>query len=170
MSLVFPRAALAASLLYAALLFSPVASLAMDGVMLGSLTITNAFARAMPPNAPTAGGFVTITNHGVADDRLVSASSPRAPEVQLHEMSIDANNVMVMRQLPDGIAIPAGATVELTPGGLHLMFIHPVPGFKLGETVAVTLHFETAGDVTLKLPVAGLGATEMPMDMNMKAN
>lgn len=135
-------------------------------VTLGDLVLSDAYTRAMPPSAPTGGGFVTITNNGTESDRLVSVSSPAAKVVQIHQMSME-NNVMVMRQMKDGVEIPAGATVSLAPGGIHIMFINPSAPFVQGQAVEVTLHFEKAGDVTLHLPVAALGATEMPaMKMN----
>lgn len=123
----------------------------------GDLTLSEAFTRATLPNAPTAGGYVTIANGGSDDDRLVSASSPVAGEVQIHEMSV-IDDVMQMRELEEGIAIPAGETVALSPGGLHLMFIGLSEGFAEGETVPVTLTFEHAGDVEIALPVRALGA------------
>ncbi len=65
-------------------------------------------------------------------------------------------DVMKMRQLNDGIAIPSGETVELKPGGLHLMFFKVAEPFKEGATVNVTLTFEKAGAVDVVLPVASV--------------
>ncbi|MCB1517931.1 MAG: copper chaperone PCu(A)C [Hyphomicrobiaceae bacterium] len=137
-----------------------------EPIMLGDLELTNAFTRAMPPNAPAGGGFVTITNHGTTDDRLVSASSNVGGVVEIHEMKI-VDDVMKMQSLPDGLVIPAGQTVELKPGGYHIMFINVDKPFAEGEMVPVTLTFENAGSVDLMLPVAPLGAMAMPgMNMN----
>lgn len=125
-------------------------------VMVGDLELSGAFTRAMPPAAKAGGGFLNITNKGVEDDVLVSATSPNAPVVQLHEMKVE-NDVMKMREKEDGIAIPAGETVELAPGGLHIMFMQVEIPFVEGEMVAVTLQFEKAGSVEVMLPVGGLG-------------
>jgi copper(I)-binding protein len=84
-------------------------------VTVGQLTISGAFARATLPNAPVAGGFLTIVNAGNEADRLIAASTPVAGESQLHEMKMEGD-VMKMAQLPDGIEVPAGATVTLAPG------------------------------------------------------
>jgi copper(I)-binding protein len=96
-----------------------------------------------------------IENKGTAD-QLVSASSPVAGEVQLHEMSMDGN-VMKMRQVKD-IAVPANGAVELKPGGYHLMFLNLKGPFNAGQTVPVKLKFAKAGEVEVKLPVNAVGA------------
>ena len=126
-------------------------------VTLGDLTLTGAFTRATLPNAPVAGGFLTIANAGAEADRLVAVSVDFAKEGQIHEMAMEGD-VMKMRQLPDGLVIPAGETVTLEPGGYHLMFMGLSRALVEGETVPVTLTFEKAGDVTIDLPVAGAAA------------
>ncbi|ARO30310.1 GLE1 domain-containing protein [Rhizobium sp. NXC14] len=123
-----------------------------DTVKAGDLEISGAFAKAMLPGQPVGGGFFTVKNNGKMDDRLLSISSPAAGEVQIHEMATK-DNVMRMRQLKDGIAIAAGETVKLEPGGLHLMFQKVKTPFKQGDTVPVTLSFEKAGKVDLVLQV-----------------
>ena len=82
----------------------------------GSLTLTEGFAFATLPNQPVAGGFMTIANTGEADDRLVAATSDIAAVMQIHTMAMDGD-VMVMREMPDGLPLPAGETVVLQPGG-----------------------------------------------------
>lgn len=69
-------------------------------------------------------------------------------------------DVMKMRQLADGIAVPAGATVTLAPGGLHLMFMRLNGPLVEGQSVGVTLDFEKAGAVALEMPVLASGAAE----------
>ena len=103
-----------------------------------------------------AGGFLKIDNKGNAD-QLIGASSPAAGEVQLHEMAMDGN-VMKMRQIKD-IPIPADASVELKPGGYHLMFINLKGPFVAGQTVPVKLKFAKAGEMELKLPVNAVGSS-----------
>ncbi|MBU3545755.1 copper chaperone PCu(A)C [Polynucleobacter sp. MWH-Jannik1A5] len=120
----------------------------------GSVQIENAYTRATVPGQQAAGGFMKIENKGAAD-QLVSASSPVAGEVQLHEMAMDGN-VMKMRQVKD-IAVPAGGAVELKPGGLHLMFMNIKAPLTAGETVPVKLKFAKAGEVEVKMPVNAMG-------------
>lgn len=118
----------------------------------GDLEVSAGFVKAMLPGQPVGGGYLTIHNKGAAADRLLSVTSPDAGKVEIHEMSMD-NNVMKMRELKDGIAVPAGATITLAPNGLHLMFRQVKTPFKKGTTVSVTLKFEKAGSVDLTLPV-----------------
>lgn len=125
---------------------------------LGSLEIGHPWARATPPTAPTGGGFLTVTNTGTASDRLVSASSPAAGAVQIHEMKMEGN-VMRMRELEGGLEIAPGATVTLAPGNLHLMMMGLKAPFKQGEKVPLTLVFEKAGKIDVELVVVPIGAT-----------
>ena len=87
---------------------------------------------------------MTIVNRGSGDDHLVSASSPLAAEVQLHTMSMDGG-VMRMRQVTDGIGIPAKGSVELRPGSFHIMFMGLKRQLRQGERFPVILRFQRAG-------------------------
>lgn len=134
------------------------ASHAHDEVALGDLVISGAFTRATLPNAPVAGGFLTITNTGAAPDRLIGAKADIAKETQIHEMAMEGD-VMKMRQLTDGIVIPAGETVTLAPGGLHIMFMGLNSAIGEGDAVPVILTFENAGTVTIELTAGGTAAS-----------
>jgi copper(I)-binding protein len=95
-----------------------------------------------------------IENKGAAD-QLISASSPASGEVQLHEMAMEGN-VMKMRQVKE-LIVPAGGSVELKPGGLHLMLINIKAPLTAGETVPVKLKFAKAGEVEVKMLVNAMG-------------
>ena len=139
-------------------LLLPVAAIAEPGAgqaVQGDITISGGFTRAMLPNQPVGGGYLTIRNAG-GDDRLLGVATPLARKGELHEMSMNGE-VMSMRPLPDGFAVPAGGTVALMPGGLHMMFTGVTKPFKTGDTVPVTLSFEKAGTVEVALPVLGVG-------------
>jgi periplasmic copper chaperone A len=124
----------------------------------GPIKIENAYTRATAPGQQVAGGFMKIENRGAAD-QLISASSPAAGEVQLHEMAMEGN-VMKMRQLKD-IPVPASGAVELKPGGLHLMLMNIKTPLAAGETVPVKLKFAKAGEVEVKFPVNAMGGGAM---------
>jgi len=126
-------------------------------VTTNAIKVENAYTRATVPGQQVAGGFMKIENKGASVDQLISASSPAAGEVQLHEMAMEGN-VMKMRQVKD-IAVPAGGTVELKPGGYHLMFMGLKGPFAAGETVPVKLKFAKAGELEVKLPVNSMGNT-----------
>lgn len=122
-----------------------------------ALVLDQAWARATPPSAPVAGGFVTIRNTAKRADRLLSATSPDAKTVEIHEMSMD-NGVMRMRRIDDGLPIAPKGTLELKPGGYHLMFIGPKHPFVQGETVTATLRFEQAGTREVRFEVRAMGS------------
>lgn len=124
----------------------------------GSLTIETPWSRATPGGAKVAGGYLRITNHGSAADRLVGGSSTVAERFEIHEMSV-TDGVMRMRPLKDGLEIAPGATVELKPGGYHVMFLDLNRPLKEGETVKGTLVFEKAGTVEIEYGVAPIGAS-----------
>ena len=127
----FKRAAVGA--LFAVVAFAAPA-FAQD-VTVGSLTLTNLWARATPPKAPTGAGYLTITNKGSEQDTLIAVSTPVAETSELHIMEVK-NGIMTMHPVEGGIKIPAGGTVTLAPGGYHLMFIKLKHDLKQGETAA----------------------------------
>src|SRR5690606_18465483 len=88
----------------------------------GTVEVDLPWSREVPAEAPVAGGFLTIHNRGSADDRLVTVRTDAAERVEIHETRREGDMVR-MRALPDGLPLPAGDTVELRPGGYHLMFI-----------------------------------------------
>lgn len=118
-----------------------------------SLAFDKAWVRATPPNAKVAGGFVEIRNSGKSADRLLSASSDAAERVEIHEMKM-SGELMQMRQLTEGLVIPAGQSVQLKPGSTHLMLIAPKRAIAEGQKVAITLVFEKAGQQTLEFTAA----------------
>ena len=143
----------------AALVFVSV-SVSAEDIVKGDLTISKTWTRATPPKARNGGGFAEIKNTGSKADRLIAAASPAAKKVELHEMTV-TDGIMKMREMEDGIDVPAGETVALKPGGLHIMFMGLNEPFKEGGTVPVVLTFEKAGDVEIVLDVNKMGAKGM---------
>lgn len=130
---------------------------AASEVTLGDLKLIDAYARATLPSAPVGGGFLTITNDGDTDDKLIAAETAVAGHTELHEMVMDGD-VMKMRELADGLPIPAHESVELAPSGYHLMFMELKEPLKEGESLDVTLTFEKAGTVTLPVAIKATNA------------
>lgn len=121
-------------------------------VVAGDIMVEGGFVRAMLPGAKVGGGYLTIRNRGGQPDRLVAVSSPSSGAVAVHEMTMNGS-VMQMRALEGPLEIPAGETVRLQPGGMHLMFAGVSRPFAQGGEVALTLTFEKAGGIPLRLPV-----------------
>jgi copper(I)-binding protein len=96
--------------------------------------------------------YLTIENTGATDDRLITAKTDAARTAEIHEMR-NEGTVMKMAPLADGLPISAGSTIELKPGGYHIMLIGLTGDLKAGESFELTLTFEKAGDVTLTVPV-----------------
>jgi len=128
------------------------------------LAITDIWARAtvaagetdMDASAPTSAVYMTLTNNTDEDVRLVGAQTDVAGVVEIHESSMNDEGVMQMRPLTDGLSIPAGETVELRPGGLHLMLMD----------LQVPLAPETAFLLTLTLvPEAAISGDSFLMDV-----
>jgi copper(I)-binding protein len=126
-----------------------------------SISIENPWARETVEGQDAGGGFMTIVNNGQREDQLVSASSPASHEVQIHTMSMDGG-VMRMRQLTDGLSIPAKGKVELKPRGLHIMFIGLKKPLRPGTSVPVTLKFRHTGSMTAQFKVQAMTAP-LPM-------
>lgn len=114
-----------------------------------SVKIENAWVRATAPGQKVAGGFLDLTAD--ADMKLVGGSSPASSTLELHMMKMDGG-VMVMRQVKE-IALPKGKTVNLKPGGLHLMFIDLKQPVRDGEKVPVTLTVRNAAGQEQQLQV-----------------
>jgi len=117
------------------------------------VAVSNAWVRATVPGQPGTGMFGTLT--AKQDSKLVSASSPVAASVEVHEMKMDGD-VMRMRAIPS-LALPAGQAVALKPGSYHVMLMglkNPLPD---GSPVPLKLVVEDANKkqttIDLKVPV-----------------
>ena len=104
---------------------------------MAQVTVTDAWVRGTVSGQKVTGAFMRITS--VSDATLVSVSSPAAKFVEIHEMAMDAG-VMKMRAV-DKVALPAGKSVELKPGGYHVMLMDITQPLAEGQTVPVTLTF-----------------------------
>lgn len=119
-----------------------------------NVTVTDAWARATVQGQKATGAFMKITAKDNA--KLVSASSPAAGVVEIHEMKME-KDIMKMAALPNGLDLPAGKAVELKPGGYHVMLMDLKAPLAKDTTVPVTLTFQDAkgvkSNVELKVPV-----------------
>lgn len=122
----------------------------------GDLVIDAAWLRQPPDGARVAGGFMRITNTGTVADRLISGSAPFAKRFEMHEMAV-VDGVMRMRELSKGVEIKPGQTVELKPGGLHVMYMDLAERPAAGEKRKTTLVFERAGTIEIDVTVVPLG-------------
>jgi len=125
---------------------------------IAQVAVSDPWVRGTVPQQKATGAFMQL--QATQDARLVAVSSPVAGVVELHEMAMDGN-VMKMRALPKGLALPAGKPVALKPGGYHIMLMELKQPLKDGETVPLTLLVEgkdkTQTRVEVKAVVKPLG-------------
>ena len=123
-------------------------------------TVAEPWIRGTVAQQKATGMFAQITS--AKGGKLVSASSPAAGVVEIHEMSMEGN-VMKMRALPNGLDLPAGKAVALKPGGYHVMLMDLKQALKTGDTVTVALVVQGADGsketVEVKAPVKALNAS-----------
>lgn len=118
----------------------------------GALTLGHPYIPAAIGNAPAAGGFLTITNAGAEADALIGIEAPFAGMAMLHETVVDGDGVARMSHI-ERLDIPAGGTVALERGGLHIMFMDLAEPPAEGMMLPATLIFEKAGSVSVEFKV-----------------
>ncbi len=127
----------------------------------GGLDITHPVAFETPAMARTGAGFLTITNTGPADDTLLEVRAD-FPKVEVHTTE-ETDGVARMVHV-ETLPIPAGQTVTLAPGGLHVMFMGLDAPFEAGDQIPATLVFQSAGEVPVTFTVEPRPAPGKAMD------
>jgi copper(I)-binding protein len=131
------------------------AALACSSLYAQTIAVKDAWVRATVPGQMASGAFMKITAKDGA--RLVSVSSPLAGVAEVHEMKLEGD-VMKMQAVAGGLELPPGKTVELKPGGYHVMLMDLKAPLKTNSKVPMTLTFKNAkgvqSKVELKLPVS----------------
>lgn len=132
------------------------AAKAPPAATLGSLEISQPWARSASASSLEGGGFFTLVNKGGAADRLIAASSPAAERIEIHAIKVVGGDIE-MRPLENGLAIHPGSTATFKPRGYHLLLIGLKAPLGPGGAVPVTLTFEKAGSIDIELAVAAPG-------------
>lgn len=117
-------------------------------------------------NAMAGAAFMTIHNHGDTDDHLLSVTSDAAARVELHTHVENAEGVMQMIHVEEGLDIPAGGEIVMQRGGDHVMFMGLNDPFEQDEVVTITFTFEHAGEVIVEIPVDQAREEHGAMDMD----
>lgn len=146
------------SLLAAILLLGLAGTAEAHGVSAGDIEIIHPNIPQPAPNAATAAGYMAIANGGSHPDRLIGIETAVAAKAQLHETRIGTEGVATMAHVEDGVEIPAGGTVVLEPGGLHIMMMGLKAPLIEGQMVPAILIFETAGRVEVEFMIDPPGA------------
>ena len=115
------------------------------------LTIGHPWTRVTPGGVKNGVVYVTFINDGTTADRLLKVSTPIAASASIHESSQE-DGVMRMREV-GSVDLPAGKTVELKPGGLHIMLMGLKQPLKDGDMVPLTLTLADEGEVPVEVMV-----------------
>ena len=124
----------------------------------GKLTVVDVRARPAPLEGGNGAAFMTVLNGLDKAVRLASISGDAAGAIELHE-TVNDNGVMKMEPHPEGFEIPAGGTLELKPGGKHVMLLGLTKPLAVGDSIDLTLNFEGSEPMTLTVPVVDIQAT-----------
>lgn len=122
------------------------------------------------PTAPSAAAFMVLLNAGETADRLIGASSDLAKRVELHTHIAGDDGVMRMREIEDGISVPAGGMHRLERGGDHVMIMGLTRAVSDGDTVEITLIFEKAGEILVTIPVQMAGSAKKSGGQGSQSN
>ncbi len=148
-------------LLFAGFLLSAAtASLAQESEE--NIHVLAAWARAT--TGPTAAVYLELYNIGAEADRLIGASASIAERVEIHE-NRTVNGVVSMSAISE-VPLPAGSTIRLAPGELHLMLFGVDRPLKPGDRFSLTLIFERSGTITAEPVTGGAGAVVPPLDLH----
>ena len=118
----------------------------------GLISIVKPHLRETPPSATVAAGYLKIKNNGNEPETLLGASSTLSKTIQIHEMKIE-NEIMKMREVPEGLVINPGQVLELKAGGYHLMFFDLVRQVKEGQIHEIKLNFKNSGEILVPFKV-----------------
>jgi copper(I)-binding protein len=121
------------------------------------IAVEQPWARATPGRAPNGAAYFTLANTGKEADRLVAASTPAAGKAELHT-HVHSGTIMEMRPV-DAIEVKPGEKVTLKPGDMHVMLMGLKAPLKEGATLALTLRFARAGEITVDVPIGRAGAS-----------
>ncbi|MGQ9815951.1 MAG: copper chaperone PCu(A)C [Candidatus Roseilinea sp.] len=106
----------------------------------------------MAMDGPVSAAYMVIENTGSAD-KLISASADVAEVTEIHETKDMGNGMMGMQPLPDGLDIPANGSVTLKPGGYHIMLMKLKQDLTPGQSIRLTLTFQSGKEIALDVPV-----------------
>jgi copper(I)-binding protein len=118
-----------------------------------TILFSDAYVRASSKMAKSAAAFMEIKNTSSQDDRLLDVKSKVAKRVELHTHIKSDDGVMKMRRVDDGFLISGNDTLRLERGGNHIMFMGLSQPFVNGESILITLFFESGGPLDLEIPI-----------------
>ena len=142
----------------------PSSEVAMEhsGQNVKKIMIHNPWVMAVPPVSQTSAAYMILMNHGDKDDLLLSVKSTIAKVAEIH--NVKKENGMMSMYPVEFVKLPAGGTLNIKPGGYHVMLIGLIKPLKVSDEVELMLHFKHTGMVKVIAPVK----EGMPMKHKMK--
>lgn len=126
-------------------------------IRINGIALEQPWVRASAGTGKTSAAYITLTNHGREADRLIGAESPIAAQAMIHQ-TVNEGGVMKMGHVA-AIELPPGVTVDLSPGGHHIMLMDLKQPLKEGTSIPLALIFEKAGRVQIVARVLAVGAS-----------
>ena len=135
-----------------------------------TIHVHNQWIRAVPPVSHTSAAYMTLMNNGSIDDQLIGVATSISKVAEIHNVKKE-NGLMSMYPV-EFVELPSRETVEIKPGGFHVMLIGLKKTLKVGEEVELMLHFKNTGKLKIKVPVReGMSMKhKMPMKHKMNIN
>lgn len=121
------------------------------------LTVRDAWARAPAVPGRNGAAYMTLDNDGASARRLVAVETDASARAELHRSIMDDGVMTMVEQ--DAIAVPAGGTTVLEPGGFHIMLMGAKESVEAGTTLALTLRFADGATRRVTADVVGPGQT-----------
>ena len=124
------------------------------------LEASDAYIRTMPPGRTVTAGFLSITNSGSQDCKILSAESPLSDRLEFHD-HLHSDGMMRMRPVAGGLQINAGETLVFQPGGLHIMLFNLQQPLVAGESTPLQLNTDQCGTLQINAEIRSLVAKPM---------
>lgn len=135
-------------------LLSACASPTTTPVPAPKVSVENVWGRTSPSSAQNGAFYVTLRNTGSAADKLTAVKTTACGMAELHESYQLDNGTMGMRPVTGGVIdVPAGGSVELKAGGLHIMCMMKKVAFDKGVKIPLTFVFEKAGELSAEAEI-----------------
>ena len=131
--------------------FIPFSLLLLPALCLAELEVSDAWIKNLPPSVPVRAGYMTLHNPAPRTQRIVAVHGEGFARVEIHE-TVEQEGMMHMRQLPE-LRLAPGETVQLAPGGLHLMMMQPAEPTRPDEVHRIEIEFDDGSRQSLQLTV-----------------
>ena len=131
--------------------YIPILLLLLPFASSAELQISDPWIQNLPPPVPVRAGYMTIENTGPTSVIVRSVHSEAFAHIEIHQ-TVEKDGMMGMEPVPN-LTIEADSTVQLAPGGLHLMMMQPVDPTKPGDIIRITIVFQDGSEQMLDMEV-----------------